>query len=67
MDGGAKTQLTIEAFANKRTKEDLDDAVATFFSSAIAFNASCNRQALKLDTWIDPRQIFMGKPPRTIK
>ena len=42
MDGGAKTQLTIEAFANKRTKEDLDDAVATFFSSAIAFNAARN-------------------------
>ena len=40
---GAKTQLAIEAFANKRTKEDdLDDAVATFFSSAIAFNAARN-------------------------
>ena len=23
MDGGAKTQLTIEAFANKRTKDEL--------------------------------------------
>ena len=43
MDGGAKTQLTIEAFANKRTKDELDDAVATyFFSSPIAFNAARN-------------------------
>ena len=41
MDGGAKTQLTIEAFANKRNKDELDDAVATFFfSSPIAFNAA---------------------------
>ena len=43
MDGGAKTQLTIEAFANKRTKDELDDTMATFFfSSAIAFNAARN-------------------------
>ena len=40
---GAKTQLAIEAFANKRTKDELDDALATFFfSSAIAFNAARN-------------------------
>ena len=38
---GGQDAAYIEAFSNKRTKDELDDAVATyFFSSPIAFNAA---------------------------
>ena len=40
---GGQDAAYIEAFSNKRTKDELDDGVATFlFSSAIVFNAARN-------------------------